>query len=105
MGDVELRELLEMRLTHLEDKIDRLASQIYAMGAAHESHRDRYVDYCERNQTDHMNFEARFAELRGRNGAIMNSNQLDYTFWTKVAALFVGAGLVVALIELLIKRF
>ena len=104
MGEVELRELLEMRLSHLEDKIDGLGSQISAIASAHEVHRNRYVDHCERNQADHMNFEARFAEMKGRNGASMNMNQLDYTFWTKVAALFVGASVAVALIELIMSR-
>lgn len=105
MGEIELRELLEVKLGHLEHKMDALAKQIREIGDAHEVHRDRFVDYCEKNHFDHMNFEARFAEMKGRNGAFMNQNQIDYTFWTKVAALFVGAGLVVALIELLLRRF
>lgn len=105
MGEVELRELLEVRLSHLEGKIDGLGNQITALASAHEIHRDRYADYCERNQVDHMNYEARFAEMKGRNGATMRTNQIDYTYWTKVAALFVGASVVVTLVELLMKRF
>lgn len=104
MGEIELRELLEVRLNHLEGKIDALANQISGIAAAHEVHRDRYADHCERNQSDHMNFAARFAEMKGRNGATMQSSQLDYTFWTKVAALFVGVSVAVAAIELLLKR-
>lgn len=105
MGEIELRELLEVKLNHLEHKIDALARQITEIGMAHEVHRDRFVDHCERNQIDHRNFDARFAEMKGRNASVMNSNQIDYTFWTKVAALFVGASLAVALIELLLRRF
>ena len=105
MGEIELRELLEVRLNHLEGKIDALGNQITGIASAHEVHRDRYADHCERNQADHMNFAARFAELKGRNGAMMNTNQVDYTYWTKIAALFVGASGAMAAIELLIKRF
>jgi hypothetical protein len=104
MGEVELRELLEVRLNHLEGKIDGLANQISGIAAAHEAHRDRYVDHCERNQVDHMNFAARFAEYKGRNGAMTSINELGFTFWTKIAALFVGLSAAIAVIELLLKR-